>query len=214
MTNPLEPTIPTHWPTFVTAGASFKLDRIYRDFSQPDFNLAIYFVGSKALNFAGSPSIIKDADGQTFHIALTGTQTATLNPGGGISLAYSVVERLTQIGGAGDVFDVATSRIMISPNVGTAADGDFLSPEEKLLAQLQATLAARLAGGAAGAIESYSIAGRSITKVGIRELREMIGAYKWMVYRQRNPGRIGVPGEFSFPPDRGTAPFPWPLRGR
>lgn len=208
MTAPLEPKIHKHWPTYLTAGASFKLDRIYEKFSQPDFNLALYFVGASAVSFNASPQIVKDPDGRTYHIALGGTDTAQLNPAGGTSLAFSAIERITSQS-TGDIFDVATTRVMISPNVATAAAGDFLSPEEKLLTQLQVTLAARIAGNA---VESYSVSGRSITKISTKELRDMIGTYKWIVYRQRNPGRIGVPGQFSFPVDRGTAPFPWPWR--
>lgn len=208
MPPPLEPEIPTHWPTFLTAGATFKLDRQFREYSQPDFNLAIYLVGATVASFTASPAIVKDADARTYHVVLSATDTATLNPAGGTSLSFTVVERLTAIAG-GDVFDVGTHRIMVSPNVATAAGGDFLSPEEKLLTQLQTTLAARMAGNA---VESYSISGRSVTKVSSKELREMIGSLKWIVYRQRNPGRIGIPGEFSFPPERGTAPFPWPWR--
>jgi hypothetical protein len=208
MTLPLEPPVPKNWPTFITAGATFKLDRIYEKFSQPDFALALYFVGPTVSSFNASPQIIKDPDGRTYHIVLGAADTAALNPAGGTSLAFSAIERITS-GSSGDVFDVATTRVMVSPNVATAAAGDFYSPEEKLLNQLQTTLAARLAGNA---VESYSVSGRSITKVSTKELRDMIGSLKWMVYRQRNPGRIGVPGEFSFPVDRGTAPFPWPYR--
>jgi|HubBroStandDraft_2_1064218.scaffolds.fasta_scaffold36776_2 hypothetical protein len=206
MTSPAEPTIAKVWPTFLTAGTTFKLDRVYRQFNNTDWALSLFLVGSVVGTFVGTPAITPDPDGNTFHIVLTPAQTATLNPSGGASLAYSYVERLTATDG--EVFDVNTGRIMISPNVGTAQAGDFLSPEEKLLTQLQATLAARIAGGV---VESYSIAGRSITKVSTKELRDMIGSYKWIVYRQRHPGRVGVPGTFRFPPDPGTAPFPFPL---
>lgn len=208
MTSPLEPPIRKHWPTYLTAGATFKLDRIYEKYSQPDFNLALYFVGPTVATFNASPQITKDADGRTYHIVLGGVDTATLNPSGGTPLAFSAIERITSQS-TGDIFDVATTRVMVSPNVATAGAGDFLSPEEKLLTQLQVTLAARIAGNA---VESYSVSGRSITKISTKELREMIGGLKWIVYRQRNPGRLGVPGTFSFPVDRGTAPFPWPHR--
>jgi hypothetical protein len=207
MTSTPEPTIARVWPTFLTAGATFKLDRAFRQFPNTDWTLAVYLVGSVVGNFSGTPAITPDQDGSTFHIVLTPANTATLNPAGGASLAYSYVERLTNQA-SGEVFDVNTGRIMVSPNVATATAGDFLSPEEKILAQLQTTLAARVAGGA---VESYSIAGRSITKVSTKELRDMIGSYKWIVYRQRNPGRVGVPGTFSFPPDPGTASFPFLL---
>jgi hypothetical protein len=207
MTSLAEPRIPTSWPTFLTAGASFKVDRVFRDYNNTQWTLAVYFAGAIVKTISGSPEIIADGDGQTFHVVLLAADTAALNPTGGASLPYSVIERLTATSGSpAEVYDVGTGRIMVSPNVATASAGDFVSPEELLLGQLQTALAARLAGNA---VESYSIAGRSLQKIPTKELREMIGAYKWMVYRQRNPGRVGAPGEFSFPVERGTAPYPW-----
>lgn len=209
MTSLAEPRIPTSWPTFLTAGTTCKVDRSFPRYNNTQWSLTLFIVGAVCGEISGTPEITPDPDGQLFHIVLAPTDTAALNPSGGASLAYTLVERLTSIGGPtpAEVFDVHTYRIMVSPNVATAAPGDFVSPEEKQLVQLQAALSARLAGGA---VENYSIAGRSVTKISTKELREMIGGLKWIVYRQRNPGRVGAPGTFSFPPDRGVAPYPWP----
>jgi hypothetical protein len=205
MTAPAQPIVKKHWPTFLTAGATFKVDRQFPHYNNTDWTLAVYLVGNIVGTFSGTPAITPDPDGLTFHIVLTPAQTASLNPSGGMSLPYRYVERLTATDG--EVFDVNTDKIMISPNVGTALAADFVSAEEKLLVQLQATLAARIAGNA---IESYSVSGRSVTKISTKEIRDMIGGLKWIVYRQRNPGRVGAPGTFGFPPERGTAPYPWP----
>jgi hypothetical protein len=199
-----EPVIPTFWPKFVTAGTTFKLDRSFSDYGgAPNWLLSVLFAGPHTASFAAPPQITPDPTGSTFHIVLGPADTQTLNPGGGASLAYTVVERLT--GTDGEVFDVSVEKIMVSPNIALAAAGDYLTAEEKILAQLQTALAARIAGGA---VESYSIAGRSITKVSTKELRDMIGSYKWIVYRQRNPGRPGIPGTFSFPVANTNSPYP------
>jgi hypothetical protein len=208
MTSLAEPRIQTSWPTFLTAGTTCKVDRTFPRYNNTQWTLSLFIVGAVCGEISGTPEITPDPDSQIFHVALQPVDTAALNPTGGQSLAYTLVERLTSIGASpAEVFDVNTFRIMVSPNVATAVPGDFVSPEEKLLQQLQATLAARLLGNA---VESYSIAGRSVTKISTKELRDMIGGLKWQVYRQRNPGRVGAPGTFSFPPDRGTAPYPWP----
>jgi hypothetical protein len=208
MTSLAEPRIQTSWPTFLTAGTTCKVDRTFPRYNNTQWTLSLFIVGAVCGEISGTPEITPDPDSQIFHVALQPVDTAALNPTGGQSLAYTLVERLTSIGASpAEVFDVNTFRIMVSPNVATAMPGDFVSPEEKLLQQLQATLAARLLGNA---VESYSIAGRSVTKISTKELRDMIGGLKWQVYRQRNPGRVGAPGTFSFPPDRGTAPYPWP----
>lgn len=196
MTTLAEPRIQTSWPTFLTAGTTCKVDRRFPRYNNTQWTLSIYIVGAVCGTISGEPEITPDADSQLFHIVLQPTDTAALNPSGGASLAYTLVERLTSIGvSPAEVFDVGTFPVMVSPNVATAQPGDFVSPEEKLLNQLQATLAARMTGNA---VESYSIAGRSITKISTKELRDMISGYKWMVYKQRNPGRIGAPGTFSF----------------
>lgn len=202
-----EPVIPTSWPKFITAGASFKVDRRFSQYGgAPNWALSVLFAGPNVASISGTPQITPD--GNVFHVNLAPADTQPLNPSGGTSLAYTVVERLT--GTDGEVYDVSTQKIMVSPNIALAAAGDYLTPEEKILAQLQTTLAARISGGA---VESYSIAGRSITKLSIPQLQEMIGQYKWKVYQQRNPGRTGIPGTFSFPPTD-TSLYPFPLRGR
>ena len=167
----------------------------------PNWSLSVLFAGPQVASFDASPQITPNGAG--FHVVLAPADTQPLNPGGGVSLAYTVVERLK--GTDGEVFDLSVSKIMVSPNIALATAGDYLTPEEKILNQLQTSLAARLAGGA---VESYSIAGRSITKISTRELREMIGSYKWIVYRQRNPGRPGIPGTFSFPVSNTGQPYP------
>lgn len=198
-----EPVIPTGWPNFITAGTTCKVDRSFSQYGgSPNWSLSVHFAGPQTANFASTPQITPD--GKLFHVVLTADDTQPLNPGGGVSLAYTLVERLT--GTDGEVFDVNVEKLMVSPNIALASAGDYLTPEEKILAQLQTTLAARIAGGA---VESYSVAGRSITKVSTKELRDMIGSYKWIVYRQRNPGRIGIPGTFSFPVSNTNLDFPF-----
>jgi hypothetical protein len=204
-----EPVIPTSWPKFITAGASFKVDRSFSQFgASPNWALSLFFAGAQTAEIAGTPQITPD--GNVFHVVLAPTDTQPLNASGGQSQPYTLVERLT--GTDGEVYDVNVEKIMVSPNIAEAEPGDYLTPEEKILAQLQTTLQARISGGA---VESYSIAGRSITKISTPQLMEMIGQYKWKVYMQRNPGRPGIPGTFSFPPSDTTQLYPrWPFRGR
>jgi hypothetical protein len=207
--SPTEPVIPTSWPKFITAGNTFKVDRSFQQFGgSPDWALSLLFAGQETADISGTPQITPD--GNVYHVVLMPSDTQPLNPGGGASLAYTVVERLTA-SSDGEVIDVSVHKIMVSPNIALAEAGDYLTDEEKVLAQLQTMLTTRLAGGA---VESYSIAGRSISKLSIPQLQEMIGQYKWKVYRQRNPGRPGIPGTFAFPPTDTTQLYPWPFRGR
>lgn len=208
MTIPSEPPVSTCWPKFITAGTSFKLDRSFPDYGVSDWAYSVTFAGAQVKKFDATPQVTADPTGSTYHLVLAPADTLPLNPTGGDRLPYHVVERLTATDG--EVFEVGHYRLMVHPAVSAAAAGTFVSFEERMLAKLQATLEARVTGGA---IEAYSVAGRSITKISTREIETMIGRYKLLVWRQRNPGQFGVPGTFSFPSiDRG--PFPpgnrWP----
>jgi len=168
----------------------------------------VTFAGAQVKSFNAPPQITADSTGSTYHVVLAPADTKVLNPAGGDRLPYHVVERLTATDG--EVYEVGSYRLMVHPDVGSAAGGTLVSFEERMLVALQNTLEARVMGGA---IEHYSVAGRSITKISTRELETMIGRYKMLVWRQRNPGRLGVPGTFSFP-TTGGGPFPagnrWP----
>lgn len=190
------PPVPTRWPSFLTAGTTFKVDRSFASYGTLDWALSVHLAGLVVKHYTGSPQITTDPGGSTYHVVLAPSDTQPLVPSGGASRPYTLIERLTASDGSGQVVDVTRERIMVSANIGAAAASDFVSPEEALLAQLQTTLAARVSGGA---IENYSVAGRSVTRISTPELERMIGRYKWIVYRQRNPGRLGIPGTFSFP---------------
>src|SRR5580692_11592636 len=104
-----EPVIPTSWPKFITAGTTFKVDRSFIDYGgTPNWLLSVLFAGLHTASFAATPQITPD--GNVFHVVLGPTDTQPLNPGGGASLAYTVVERLT--GTDGEVFDVSVGKIM------------------------------------------------------------------------------------------------------
>jgi hypothetical protein len=208
MTSNASPVIPTCWPKFLTAGATFKVDRSWCDYSTSDWSLSIFFAGARTGAFTTTPQITPDPAGTVWHVLLAPTDTAPLNPSGGQSLPYTAIERLTNAG-TGEVRDIDAHRVMVVPNIATAIAGDFVTFEENCLVQVRAAIAARLAGGLI--VESYSIAGRSITKLSMRDLQEWEGTLKAKIYRQRNPGRVGVPGTFSLP---STAYTPWPWRGR
>jgi hypothetical protein len=202
VTIPTEPPVSTWWPKFLTAGTTFKLDRSFPDYAVGDWSYSVAFAGAQVQKFSATPQITADPSGSTYHLVLAPADTLPLNPSGGDRLAYHVFEHLTA--SDGEVFEVGHYRLMVHPPGAAAVAGDFVSFEERMLAKLQATLEARITGGA---IENYSVAGRSITKIATREIEQMIGRYKLLVWRQRNPGRFGVPGTFSFPSiDQG--PFP------
>lgn len=195
MTVPAEPAVHHQWPKFFSAGTTLKLDRSFHGYSPADWSLSVLFAGRLVAKFDAAPQITVDPPpGNTFHVVLAPADTQPLVPNGGDPYSYTVIERLTAADG--EVFDMARIAVMVNANIAIAVSGDFESPEAKLLRRLQDTLAARLAGGA---VETYSVAGRSITRIPTKDLRTMIGQYKSIVWRQQNPGRLSTPGGFVFP---------------
>jgi hypothetical protein len=101
--------------------------------------------------------------------------------------------------GAGDseIYDLTGDELVINiePNVSVAAAGAFNSWEERTLAVIEAVLSGRLTAD----IQSYQIAGRSVTKIPITELLAMRGNLRAVIWRQTNPGKLGVPYKVQFP---------------
>jgi hypothetical protein len=79
--------------------------------------------------------------------------------------------------------------VQIEPNLATAPAGAFLTHAEKTLGIIELALIGRLTAD----LESYQIAGRAVTKIPIRELRELRGWYAAEVARAQNPGTLGTP---------------------
>jgi hypothetical protein len=183
MTSPPQPSIRTRWPPYLTAGATFKINRAFADYGTGDWNYSLLFAGAQVANFSQGQITVSDA--QTFSVTLAPVDTQKLNPSGAASAPYTYVERLTAVSD-GEIVDVCSGRIMVEPNLALAAAGDALSFEEKTLLVLEAAVQGRLTSD----IENYSIAGRSVSKIPARELLQLRGQFKAIVWRQRNPGRI------------------------
>jgi hypothetical protein len=188
-----EPLIPTIYPPFLTAGTTFKVDREFDDFPNTQWNYSLLLAGLTTQSFAAS----NDQDGVTFHIVLTPTQTQPMNPvaTATMPLPYAYTERLIATDGSGEIFDIVNGRIMVNPNMAGAVAGSLITYEEQTLAVIEAALKGRLTAD----IEHYSIAGRSVSKIPVRELIELRGRYKYLCQKQRNPGSFSNSAEVKFP---------------
>jgi hypothetical protein len=206
MTAPAEPRPFTNWPSFITAGTSFRIDRAFRDFNNTDWAYSLIFAGAVVANISGSQITPDPNDGALFHVVLAPTDTQPLNPtGAGASVPFTYVERLTAASD-GEIFDVNSGRIMVEPNMALATPGAAVSYEEKTLSVLEAALQGRLTSD----IEHYSVAGRSVSKIPVQELLRLRGVFRALVWKQRNPGKIGQTVDVSLP-SMGYGPYP---RGR
>ena len=198
MSAPTEPQVPTCFPPYLDAGTTFKVDRSFSDFDNVAWAYTLYFAGVQTLSVQATA----DPDGSTFHVVVTPAQTKSLNTGA-VEAPYQYVERLSNAT-TGEAYDVGRGRIMVNADLSSVTAGATVSYEEQTLAIIEAALQGRLTSD----MESYSIAGRSITKIPVRDLISLRGTYKALVWKQRNPGKLTQPVKVVFP-TIDTGPFAW-----
>jgi len=176
----MPPVIPDYVPRVIVAGTTVKFTRQLADFP-PDagWTYTIYFNGATS---TFNKAATAQADG-SFLVTIDPSDTANLPPG-----AYRYAERVTN---GSDVYDLVGDELVvqIEPNLATAPAGAFLSHAEKTLGIIELALSGRLTAD----LESYQIAGRAVTKIPIKELRELRGCYAAEVARAQNPGTLGTP---------------------
>lgn len=131
--------------------------------------------------------------------ALDGGSSGTFT----VSSTTAVNETLAaSAAGPAEVHDIRGDELVINvePDAASSAAGTFQTFEEKTLAVLEAAIAGNLTGG----IQSYQIAGRAVSKYPLAELMKLRGMFRAAVWRQQNPGQLGVPYKVEFPTDSET----------
>jgi hypothetical protein len=184
--------VPDHFP----AGTTVKFTRSLDDFLPTDGWAYTIYLNGLTQKFNKAASVL----GNIFQIEFLPADTAALNPG-----PFRYAERLSN-SGTGEVYDITGDELVINiePNVGAAAAGVFNTWEERTLAVVEAAISGRLTSD----IQTYQIAGRSVSKIPILELRQIRGELRAAIWRQNNPGQLGVPYKVTFTPDAEVAEFP------
>jgi hypothetical protein len=196
------PTIPDGVPVAFTAGVTVKFHRSFNDFPPADgWTYKIYFNG--ATDIFSAAGVVDPQDPSAWLVAISPTDSA-VGPG-----LYRYVERVSSSGGA-EVYDVGEGVVQIEPDLATAPAGATLSFAERTLAAIEAEIASRIAGD----VEEYSVqasslgGGRSVKKIPMVDLQKLRGHYGSMVWRQKNPGKIGAPVLVDFVDESNDANFP------
>jgi hypothetical protein len=191
-------TVPDHFP----AGTTVRFTRSLDDFSPSDgWGYTIYLNGLTQ-KFSKAATVLDNI----FQIQFVPSDTASLNPG-----PYRYAERLVNDGSVdstltGETYDITGDELVINiePNVASAAAGVFNTWEEKTLAVIEAVLAGRVTAD----VQSYQIAGRSVTRHTFAELRTMRGELKAAIWRQNHPGQLGIPYRVEFSLEDDSPNFP------
>jgi hypothetical protein len=192
----MPPIIPDSVPDHFPAGTSVVFTRSLDDFQPSDGWTYTIYLNGLTQKFNKAAAVVDNI----FTITFLPADTAALNPG-----PFRYAERLTN-SGTGEVYDITGDELVINiePNVATAAAGTFNTWEERTLTIIEAALSGRLTAD----IQSYQIAGRSVTKIPFKELREIRGQLLASIWRQNNPGQLGVPYKVQFPQEEEAADYP------
>lgn len=192
----MPPIIPDLVPDHFPAGTTVKFTRFFGDFQPSDGWAYTIYLNGLTQKFNKAATILNNV----FQIEFVPTDTAALLPG-----PYRYAERLFN-SGTGEVYDITGDQLVINIglNVSAAAAGSFNSWEEQTLVVVEAAIRGRLTSD----IQAYQIAGRSVSKIPIQELRSIRGqllAARWM---QNHPGQLGIPWRIQYDLESETPDYP------
>ena len=118
------------------------------------------------------------ASGDQWVCTLSASATQSLGPG-----TYRWLLRATR---SGEVRTIASGVLTLTPSVGGESDGS--THAERMLAAIECVLEGRIPAD----VEAYAVAGRSLTKIPIRELRALRAAYAAEVAAERAGSGIAI----------------------
>jgi len=168
-------------PAAIRAGTTIKLRRSFADFPTSE-GWAYKFILAGQSTLSADGTIVNAA----FEVTLAADKTAPLAPGN-----YNWQEITSLLG---EKHIAAQGHLKVERDLEAAAPGDAQSHEARMVPVIESVLEGRFADG----IEAYMIGGRSVTKIPINELRKILVRYKQVVWRQRNPGRLGQRAQVTF----------------
>lgn len=188
----MAPILATTEPTTATAGATWTWAISSSTYSASEgWTLSYAIAGASTLLWSSGYAT---TSGETRTVVIPSTETAKFAAG-----RYEVTRIWTGSGTyAGRVYVEPCDPLTVAANPTLAAPGDRISFAEANLAAVEKAITARLAGDQP---EEYTIGGRSVRKIDLKQLYALRGSLSAELWRLRNPGRafrsMGV--RFSVP---------------
>lgn len=142
------------------------------DYPAASWTLSFAFSGPATVSVASGWTITAESAG-TWLVQVTKTVSAGYTAGRYQWRAY--------VTSGSERYQIADGWVVFQPNIAVLA-GDNRTHAQKMLALVEAQLEGRVVSGE----ESYSIGGRSITKMSTMELRRLRGLYAAEVYREQH----------------------------
>ena len=166
----------TALPQSFPAGTTVEYTKTPTDYPASDgWTLTLYLAG------ASVTSVEAVADGDSFVVTISATKTLATSgfqPG-----LYKWIERVSK---AAEVFELDAGIVTILEDLSTAAGGDAQNWIERAVVALRAHIEGRLPAG----METYSIAGRSVAKMPIKEAVDLLSTLESRLARLRDPSSI------------------------
>lgn len=174
--------VPTSEPTQCIAGDTWQWTAQFADYPTSEAGTLTYgFTGPATFALTSVCTIV----GDSYSVTVPAATTAAYAAGTYQWAAYITLAGVRHTARVGTMY--------VAPNLATIT-GVNQSHAAKMLALIEAELEARVTGASAGgeaSIESYQIAGRSVSKIPTKELETMRGRYRWAVYCEQHPGSLG-----------------------
>jgi hypothetical protein len=172
----------TELPDAFSAGTTVEYTKSFADYPASDgWTLTLYLAGVNVLKIEAV------ADGDAFDVTLAASETRSpFEPG-----LYRWVERVDK---AGEVHEVDAGSVTVNRDLATAGDGDLQSWLERSIPILRAHIEGRLTAGN----EGYAIAGRSVSKIPIKEAVELLSTLESRLARMKDPDKVSRLGLISF----------------
>lgn len=180
----MAPTVPATEPQILVAGDTWAWTKTLSDYPPAEgWTLGYAIRGQSVL---ANTDVVVVTSGAGYSITVAKAKTAPLIAG-----AYKWQSFVDGSGAhAGEHYTVEEGVFTVEPNLSAVVDNSAVTHVERMIARIDAEIEARLSGNG-GAHESYSINGRSIAKIQMKELMNMGGIYRARLHRLRNQGALG-----------------------
>ena len=161
-------------PEKITAGVTWKWNKTLSDYPASEWSLSYYL----RRNGATLTSVTASADGDTFKLNVAAGVTALFTPDD-----YDIIGIVTK---GSEKFVVYDGILKVLSNPASSSAYDPRSHARRVLDLIEAAMEGRIPNG----MESYTIGGRSINKIPLKELRELYDRYKQDVEREIQAERL------------------------
>ena len=161
-------------PEKITAGVTWKWNKTLSDYPASEWSLSYYL----RRNGATLTSVTASADGDTFKLNVAAGVTALFTPDD-----YDIIGIVTK---GSEKFVVYDGILKVLSNPASSSAYDPRSHARRVLDLIEAAMEGRIPNG----MESYTIGGRSINKIPLKELRELYERYKQDVEREVQAERL------------------------